>query len=136
MFKYLPGKDWPVEVKHKIDMMRQKNATDTFIARNKTALQGKTPREKNEASFGSTMVIIAKATRTYAFKYMVPNHIDDDDLPSGLYKQDALYAMRKCVLYHADCLEKIKASVSRNGSITGDSSYICISIFVLHKYSF
>ena len=26
MFKYLPGKDWPVEVKHKIDMMRQKNS--------------------------------------------------------------------------------------------------------------
>jgi hypothetical protein len=74
LFKYLPGKDWPVEVKHKIDMMRQKNATDTFIARNKTALQGKTPREKNEASFGSAMVIIAKATRTYAFKYMVPKY--------------------------------------------------------------
>jgi len=127
LFKYLPGKDWPIEVKHKIDMMRQKNAIDTFIARNKTELQGKTPREKNEASFGSAMVIIARATRTYAFKYMVPNH---------LYKQDALYAMRKCVLYHADCLEKIKASVSRNGSITGESSYICISIFVLHKYSF
>ena len=38
LFKYQPGKDWPVEVNHKIDMMRQKNATDTsFIARNKTA---------------------------------------------------------------------------------------------------
>jgi hypothetical protein len=58
LFKYLPGKDWPLEVKHKIDMMRQKNATDTFIARNKTALQGKTPREKNEVSFGSAMVYL------------------------------------------------------------------------------
>jgi hypothetical protein len=129
LFKYLPGKDWSVEVEHKIDKMRQKNATDTFIARNKTALQGKTSREKNEASFGSAMIIIARATRTYAFKYMVPNHIDENDLPSGLYKQDALYAMRKCALYHADCLEKIKASVSRNGSITGESS--CRSMF--HK---
>ena len=60
--------DWPVEVKNKIDMMRQKNATDTFIARNKTALQGKTPREKNEASFGSAMVTIARNTKTYIFK--------------------------------------------------------------------
>lgn len=135
MFKYLPGKDWPVDVKNKIDMMRQKTATDTFVARNKTALQGKTPREKNEASFGSTMVAIARSTRSYIFKYMVPNHIDEEDLPSGLYKQDAFGAMRKCVCYLADCLEKIKASVNRNGSITGQSSYVCITIYVSHIYS-
>ena len=36
--------------------MRLKVATDTFVSRNKTALQGRTPREKSEASFGATMV--------------------------------------------------------------------------------
>ena len=67
VFKHLNPKDWPIEVKTKIQTMRQKVATDTFVSRNKTALQGKTPREKSKASFGATMVTIAKASRILSY---------------------------------------------------------------------
>ena len=99
--------------------MRQKVATDTFVSRNKTALQGRTPRKKSEASFGATMVAIAKSSKAYIFKHMLPSCIDEDDLDSGMQYNDLLAAMRKLVLHRADCLEKITASVNRNQTIVG-----------------
>lgn len=124
-------KDWPVEVKKKIELMRTKLATDTFITRNKTALQGMSPREKSEASFGATMVALAKSTKAYIFKHMLPSCIDEDDLDSGMQYNDLLAAMRKFVLHRADCLEKITASVNRNNTIVGKYStfYILVLYF-------
>ena len=100
--------------------MRQKLPTETFLSRNKTALTGKTPREKSEASFGSTMLALARHSRTYICKYMLPSHIDDEDLDSGMGPQDKYKAMREKILSVADNLEKITASVNRNQTITGN----------------
>jgi hypothetical protein len=111
--------------------MRQKVATDTFVSRNKTALQGRTPYEKSEASFGATMVAIAKSTKQYIFKHMLPSCIDEDDLDSGMQYNDLLATMRKLVLHRADCMEKITASVNRNHTIVGrHSTFVLLILYV------
>jgi len=125
----LPGKDWPIEVKTRIDSMKKKGMTETYDKRNKTALNGKDSHMKNQIAFGNTMVSIAKSCRTYIFKYMLPSYIHEDDLDSGMQMQDMWYAMRKLVLYGVDITEKITASVNRNTSITGNEVVILILFF-------
>ena len=51
---------------------------------------------------------------------MLPSHIDDEDLDSGMGPQDKYKAMRQKILSVADNLEKITASVNRNNTITGN----------------
>jgi len=126
LFKHLPGKDWPIEVKTRIGAMIGKGMTETYDKRNKTALNGKDRQMKNKIAFGNTMVCIAKTCRTYIFKHMTPSYIQEDDLDSGMQMQDMWYAMRKLVLYGVDHTEKITASVNRNTSITGKQVVILI----------
>lgn len=100
--------------------MRAKPLTETFEKRNKTALAGRSPREKNEAAFGANMITLAKSCRAYVFKNMLPSYIDEEYLDSGMQKCDLYKAIRALVLNRIDQLEKITASVNRNSTIIGN----------------
>jgi hypothetical protein len=73
LFRFIPGKNWPVGIQQAIHAMRIKLPTTTWSSRHKTQIADKSGHEIKEAYFGSVMIDQAKATKASIFKHMNPN---------------------------------------------------------------
>jgi hypothetical protein len=66
LFRFIPGKNWPVGIQQAIHAMRIKLPTTTWSSRHKTQIAEKSGHEIKEAYFGSVMIDHAKASKAVA----------------------------------------------------------------------
>ena len=113
LFKYVPGQDFPPEVKAFFQDKMTNAPTNTFKNRNKSAVVGKSAEDQAKVAFGKSIQLIAAKSRAYISKNMTPNYFLEEDIPSGCQIQDVLYAIRRRVCYPYDILEKLKEKWDR-----------------------
>ena len=84
------------------------------------------------------MINLAKETKAYIFKYMTPSYVPEEDLESGMQMSDMYLAMRKKILWPAECHEKATKAITRMPNVHGKTYNHCntllnimISIFTL-----